>query len=182
MRHPVRVADLDDDEDDRRRLESWVAVDLPSLCVAGWSTRSVGTTGTSVGHGGNRVATSLGWSYRGPGGHLVEIEAVRPDTHPLEQERNRAASNLLFSYARAVLGPNAISYSDEVERVKREIASGRRTWRAVEIPVDRVPVQFEVMVLGAGFWVAVGQLRDAVVNLRSHGASLEEVALETKPE
>ncbi len=176
------MADLDDDEIDRRRLESWAAVDLPSLCIADWPPKSVGTTGSSVGHEGKRVAISLGSSYRGPSGHLVEIEAVRTDAQPIDEERNRAVSNLLFPYAKAALGPNTISYSDEVERVKHEIASGKRTWRTVEIPVDEVPVQFEVMVLGAGFWVAVGQLRDAVVNLRSHGAPLEEVALATNPE
>ncbi len=84
---------------------------------------------------------------------------------------------MLYAYARAAHSDDIASYGPEVERVKEAIRSGSLGWRTESLLVDNVPTLLETLTLGHDFWIAVAQLSDCIVTVKSHGVTRDEVAL-----
>jgi hypothetical protein len=172
----ARLVEIDEEGELRKRA-AWAEIGLPRLAVVGWSPVSAGSHGVSISVGGKRVATSDGWSYQDELGRLLEVEVVRPDGARIADEQERAVFSVLYAYARAVHGDDTASYGPEVERVKEAVRTGSRGWRTESFVVDSVPTSFETLNLGRDFWIAVAQLTDCIVAVKSHGVRREEVAL-----
>jgi hypothetical protein len=166
-----------DKEAEPGKHAAWSEIELPRFTVAGWCPESVGEHGTSISVTGKRVATSDGWSYRDELGRLVELAVVRPAGARIAEVQHRDISNMLYAYARAAHSDVIASYGPEVERVKEAIRSGSLGWRTESLLVDNVPTLLETLTLGHDFWIAVAQLSDCIVTVKSHGVTRDEVAL-----
>jgi hypothetical protein len=160
--------------DIQTRVDPGVAGRLPSYRIAGWEGPAVGGFGAL---GSSRRGGMTGWTFRDKLGRSVEVESNGVEGTDLAELRRRTVSNLVYSYARAKLGPDAISYDQEAQAVEREVVQGDRVWQPATIEIDGTPTLFDVLVLGQGYWVAVGQSPDVLIALRSHGVPLTDIAL-----
>jgi hypothetical protein len=91
--------------------------------------------------------------------------------------RQRTVSNLMYAYARTVDGGDIETYGRDVERLEEAVRSGTLPWETAPIVVDHVQTSSESLNLGSNFWIAVGQLADRILSLKSHGVSKDQVAL-----
>lgn len=123
----------------------------------------------------------VGRTFRDKRGRLVEVE-TQSRVDDLKELRLRTVSNLSFAYARAKLGSNESDYAYEAAWLVWEVDNGTRGWELVNIDVDGSPEPFELLVLGLGYWVAVGHVSGTFIALLSHGVPLGEIALASLPQ
>ncbi len=164
---------------DRLRNEIQTKVDpgvpegLPSYRIVGWKGPAVAGYGQSS----SRNIHMTGSTFQDELDRLVEVESNRLEGTDVAELRQRTVSNLVYAYARAKLGPNATSYEHEAQAIEREAAQGERAWQPATIEIDGTPTSFDVLVLGQGYWVAVGRSPDVFIALRSRGVPLADIAL-----